>query len=423
MNVAQVVPDLEIRTRLAKIVNALEIFHRRVQGNCLILSGDATHFVTKMQAEQSLNWHNETDQLLYGTIIDHCVRAERAGPGSFFSTLSILIDALKQQKLEITKADYESIIKASFVPTWDQLESFVRETINDDFLGTLVMQVLETTGLEGKIFFEESENSSVSIELINGFNFVVTFPFAVNDYKQKDVMCVVVDGFVESVSEVHHLLQKFSETKEQLVFIARGFSNDVINTMKVNYDRKTLNIFPITVKFDFDGINMLGDIATVCGTDPVSSTKGQLISTIKYEDIVRVPQISCTGTSMTVVNDKTVQRAQVQVQKLAEKRREAPIEDLARLFDVRIKALTPNCTKVRIPDGRQFSEYSEKFDVAIRLVKSAIKRGMISKDRISSNSNVFSDFPKMMTVESALATLQYSKSCFWMLHGTKTLIV
>lgn len=411
----------DLKAHRDHVIEALTTIHSQVTKNCLLLTLGETNFVTKMQAEGSIKWQNPTDQLIYNIIIDHCIRAEKEGPGSFSSTLSIILEALRIGTIEIGQDDFRAIVGASFVPTYDQLKSYVAKTVDDNLLSALVMETIEVSGLEGKIFFETSNNETLSVEQVNGFNFTVSFPFALKA-KEKNVKVLIVDGFVESVSEIHHLLQKFSETNESLIFIARGFADDVINTLKVNYDRKTLAIIPVSIKFDFDGVNMLADIATVCCSDVISSAQGHLISSIKYEDIKEVPLVSCAGNTLTIVNDKAVSRAQIQVKKLLEKRREAPIEDLGRLYDVRIKSLTPCCTKVRIPSGRRYAEYSELFDVALRLVRSAIKRGLISKDRLG-NQTLFCHFPDITTVESAIATLRYSKSCFRLLFEVSALIV
>ena len=93
----------------------------------------------------------------------------------------------------------------------------------------------------------------------------------------RDARIACIDGYVESVSELHLLLEELSEAKVPCFLFVRGMSEDVLHTIKTNNDRKTLMVFPYIVPFDLDSVNTIVDIAVSAGTDVLSNLKSDKI--------------------------------------------------------------------------------------------------------------------------------------------------
>src|SRR5690606_22334012 len=132
----------------------------------------------------------------------------------------------------------------------------------------------------------------------------------------------------------------------------RGVSEDVKHTLKVNYDRGSLRVVPIGVRFDLDGMNTLVDLATVSGCDLTSSLKGDLISTIKFNELPRVEQVTLFKGRTVVTDSRSRMLVKNHVANLRKRRDEEKIDDVARLLDKRIKSLSPNHVIVRLPDDK-----------------------------------------------------------------------
>lgn len=414
---ADVTLENEYREKLRFVCQTFRDVFNNIDKSCLFL-GNKTHLISKLQAHSSLNWQCAKHQLVADIIIDHCTRAEKKSAGSFFPTFHLVTQSILRNEIfdgfEIKKA----MSKCSFRPTWDQVSQYLTQEIPEKKITDVLFASLELAGLEGRVFFEKSSNDVSSVELVNGFNFEVDFPVKVLG-RRKDVRCVVIDGFIETVSEVHHLFQKFSETHEPLLLVVRGLAPDVIQTIQTNNLRKTLDVVPVIIKYDFTGINVLGDIALVACTDVVSSMKGQLISGIKYDELPLVRSVSCYDRILTVENEPGLVSARLQVQKLLEKRKEAFVEEIGKIFDARIKSLTPRSVRVRVPPSTRHLEHLEMFDVGLRLVSSLIKRGMFSKDETVKE---LATFPDRLPTESALVALTFAKSCFDLLNDSSAVI-
>src|SRR5574343_71568 len=124
-------------------------------------------------------------------------------------------------------------------------------------------RAIELAGFCGRIIVERALNEP-SIERCSGYSFNVRPAIDVTGkFKLARIACI--DGYIESVSELHYMLEQASETKEPCIMFARGMADDVKHTLKVNFDRASLKVVPIVVPFDLDGINTLNDLSIVTG--------------------------------------------------------------------------------------------------------------------------------------------------------------
>jgi hypothetical protein len=191
----------------------------------------------------------------------------------------------------------------------------------------------------------------------------------------------VIDGYVERVSEIHHLLEAISEAKEPVVMFVRGMSDDVLNTIRVNFNRGTLQLIPVIVKFDVEGINTVNDIAVVTGCDMVCSNKGDLISMIKYD---KSPLLDCVIVYQDRVNIQcghTSANVKAHVANLSSRRNASSvIDDVEKLYDKRIKTLSPKHVIIRIPDDKDYVISVQQIDRALRTIRSIVDYGIVRHD-------------------------------------------
>lgn len=411
----------ELAQRLRKVAEALRELQKRVKSSSL-MQKDRSFLVTRQQLISSLDFGDRVTQLLYNIIIDHCLKAEARGPGSFFLTLEIITGSILDPFAKRVSPSVAELAKCSFHPTFQQLQDVVRDEISDSFLSDVLFQAVSLSGVEGRIFVEQSLNEITSVEKLNGFSFPVSVPTSFEGTKS-NVRCVVVDGVVESVSEIHRILQHFSEAKEPLFFACRGMADDVVQTLKVNVARKTLEVIPAVVKYDFDGLNVLSDIATVCCTDVVSSMKGELISTIDPTILPAVQSVTCKGGIVTVVNDRGVRAASLQVARLMEKRNEVTLEQFQKIYDNRVKSLSSSSVRIKLACDRDVSAFSERLDVVLRLVRSSLRHGFFSGSRMRTSDWSPVQLADPVPFDTVASAFGYADSCVRMLRSAVTVIV
>jgi hypothetical protein len=258
-----------------------------------------------------------------------------------------------------------------------------------------VKEAVYLAGLDGVIRLEEEQHSQVmSVELGFGYNFKVN-PFkglvgssiaGTSSWSRTNSKVMLVDGMIEKVSELDRVLRRAYDTKIPLVLIAQGFSEEVIGTIHANNSRNSFDVMPLRLEQSLESLNMLNDIAVVCGGDVINTLKGDLLIYADFDAFPLVEQVSITKNVMTVRNDKTRKSVMTHLAYLNERRREqasdACISDISDLTTKRIQNLLSHTVKVGIPHG-MMKAVSAELDNGIRSYRSVLTYGLLSSDLIS----------------------------------------
>jgi chaperonin GroEL (HSP60 family) len=123
-------------------------------------------------------------------------------------------------------------------------------------------------------------------------------------------------------------------------------------------------------------MNTLNDLSVVCGCDLASSLKGDLISSIKFHEAPYVDQVTVFKGRTVVANTPTHGHVAAHLANLRSRRENEQVDDKGKLFDKRIKSLSPNHVIIRLPDDKDFVTRSQAIDNALRAVKSAVDFGI-----------------------------------------------
>lgn len=340
----------------------------------LITSKSNLLVYTRMQTTFNLKFDNLIDRTVHEIIMTHAIAAEKLGPGAFNRCIDVIIENSREFQ-DVTHVAKMRILadKATATSIKNLVTSFAE--LGGSRTIAMLNEAIKLAGHGGRIIVEKTTSSTPSVELVRGYTFELQqlLPIDVSFVKPR-VICI--DGYVEEVSEIHHLLESASEAKEPCVIFLRGVSEDVKHTLKVNYDRGSLKIIPIGVPFDLEGMNSIVDLSVVSGADLVSSLKGDLISSIKFHEIPCVDQVTMFKGRVVVMCSKTRMDVATHVSTLRKRRQEEKLDDVSALLDKRIKSLSPNHVVIRLPDDKNFVLCSQAIDYALRAVKSAIERGV-----------------------------------------------
>jgi chaperonin GroEL (HSP60 family) len=105
--------------------------------------------------------------------------------------------------------------------------------------------------------------------------------FGLKESQLKNCRFYMVDGSVSKPSEIMKLLNKSFENKKTNYFlVCKSFNEEIMFTLKENYDRSITNVIPLEYGFDLDSINCLPDLASVVGGQPFSPALGDVLSTV-----------------------------------------------------------------------------------------------------------------------------------------------
>jgi chaperonin GroEL (HSP60 family) len=333
-----------------------------------------------MQSLFNLKFACELDRALYEMVMIHAAAAEKLGPGAFNQSLQMLLEKLEAGRWSDLHSTIDRRCVSPRVPVTGDIASVVERyaAAGGPMVSSMIQQALRLAGFAGRIIVEKTSASVPSVELVRGYAFDLQQLFPVDvSFTHPRVACI--DGVIEDVSEVHHLLEAASAAKEPCIVFLRGLSDDVKHTLRVNYDRGSLRVVPLGVRFDLDGMNTLVDLSIVTGADLISSLKGDLISAVKFNELPYVDQVTVFRGRVVIMNPTTHPRVGKHLAELRARRSDPNlVADVGRLLDARIKSLSPNHVIIRLPDDQDFVVRSQAIDYALRAVRSIIEHGIMA---------------------------------------------
>ena len=161
--------------------------------------------------------------------------------------------------------------------------------IKDPEAKSICKKIIEILNPDELVNLEKSNREKTTIRKTDRIYLDINFD---NDFlmgKEKilltDYKVILIDGFIDSVGEIHHLLQIASENKDSYVVFCKGMRDEVKHTILLNLQRGTIKVYPVSLDIDEENVNILSDISAILSTDIVSSTKGDIISVEMKKDL------------------------------------------------------------------------------------------------------------------------------------------
>jgi hypothetical protein len=258
---------------------------------------------------------------------------------------------------------------ASSQNTRQSFSSRLREDGLSERETSLIITACDLVTLGGKVLIKKSRNLSSYVEVTEGNHFKFKSILGNQaDVSRPRVLCI--DGFIESVSEIHHLLESLSEKKIPLLIFSRGYSDDVLSTLAANNRRGVFEVHAFKVPFDQNSANSLVDIAVVSGGDVVSSLRGDLISSVTLDSIPECERASITRDAVFLFNSKSRNRVKEHLLRVTEKAEGNELT--ASLYADRMSALSGRQVTIYLPDDISYTSSSHKIDVSLRKLRDEI---------------------------------------------------
>jgi len=156
------------------------------------------------------------------------------------------------------------------------------KSIQDKNIKNLARWIFENFSLERNINIERYKGKEILVEIVDDFlfKFSYDFEFYVNNsgLEIKNYHFIIIDGYLETVGEIHHLMFNANKNKRPYVIFCHGMSDEVkYNILKNNKEGRT-QVLPVSINFDETTLNILNDLAIIHDSGVVSSKLGQTIS-------------------------------------------------------------------------------------------------------------------------------------------------
>lgn len=251
------------------------------------------------------------------------------------------------------------------------------------------------------ISIKKSNSNFETIEFLNNYRFNVEFPIQLEDKNYNNVKFFIADAYIDEVSQIQNILQKSYNNNDVLVICSRGYSNDVLNTFCVNNNRNTLKVIPCLVKVEYGSLNDMFDIGMVTGCEIISSTKGQLLSGVDYEQLpyVEFVKIEMGKNTLNIKNDKRKLLIENHVRKLKEKTVDFHLENqwLARINNLNSKSCIVSLKKDGNYEFRksEIIKYYKIFDSYMKYGKVETNYGIFPYQSYVIANKIYGEYQKV----------------------------
>ena len=177
----------------------------------------------------------------------------------------------------------KNILKSKSIKIFNRkTKKIFLDTVPEQNSKNILKWIIENSSPDREIDIQQSYIEDIEIKLSDNTFFKAEFDCdflgTSKEIELKNYRFAIIDGYLESIGEVHHLLHYAAKSKEPHVIFCFGMSEEVKSVIIENNTRGITKIFPISMTFDESSINILNDIALIHDSEIISSNKGQTIS-------------------------------------------------------------------------------------------------------------------------------------------------
>lgn len=331
------------------------------------------------------------DSLITPMIESAAIQAEKksAGSGELFLRL-IALGLSRDASASIAgippDPEWEEIlghIKANAIPARKRDLNHLFSSSSNPY-NRIMNKIFELLNIDDKILVKKSATSSTSIQREKGYAFedleIDQRFLSGGTWIRKNVKCFLIDGYIESVSEIHHLLEELSKSKIPAVIFCIDALPEVTETLIKNFLMHNLDIILVKIPVTEMHINTLVDLGIIFSLEPIAAARGDTISIGLRAQNSKSDKIIISRSKISIERSEIGPNTVSHICNLR-KRIEENI-NLACILEPRIRSLSSATIKIEvgIDDTKIDPNIIERLDRTFRSLPTLIKFGFIQKN-------------------------------------------
>jgi len=182
---------------------------------------------------------------------------------------------------------------------------------NDEEIGGIIAQAMESVGKDGVITVEEARGLDTVLEVVEGMQFDRGYlsPYFVTDPDRmesvlENVKILIYEKKISSMKDLLPILEQVARQGKPLLIIAEDVEGEALATLVVNKLRGTLNVAAVKAPgFGDRRKAMLEDIAILTGGKLISEDIGVKLENVKWEDLGDAKRVTIDKDNTTLVTD------------------------------------------------------------------------------------------------------------------------
>jgi chaperonin GroEL len=204
------------------------------------------------------------------------------------------------------------------VSSQEEIEQVAAISANDNEIGKVIAEAMESVGKDGVITVEESQSFGLQKEVVEGMQFdkgyvspyMITNPDRM-EAEYEDPYILITDRKLSSIQEFLPLLEKMAQMgRKELVIIAEEVEGEALATLVVNKLRGTFNSLAVKAPgFGDRRKEMLQDIAILTDGKVISEDVGLKLENVNLEMLGQARKVKATKENTTIIEGKGEEKA------------------------------------------------------------------------------------------------------------------
>ena len=259
---------------------------------------------------------------------------------------------------------------------------------NDNNIGSLIAEAMETVGNEGVITVEEAKGMDTTVNTVEGMQFDRGYlsPYFVTNPEKMEAdldnpYILIYDKKISNMKDLLPILEQTAQGGRPLLIIAEDVDGEALATLVVNKIRGSLKIAAVKAPgFGDRRKEMLKDIAILTGGQVISEETGLKLENTSIEDLGSAEKVTINKDNTTLVNGagdkKAIEARVVQIKAQIESTtsdydREKLQERLAKLSGGVAVLYVGAATEV------EMKEKKDRVDDALHATRAAVEEGIV----------------------------------------------
>ena len=216
-----------------------------------------------------------------------------------------------QKAVEIANTELSSFAKQ--ISTKEEIAQVGTISAQDEAVGTLISEVMETVGHDGVISVEDGKTVGLEKDVVEGMQFENGYvsPYMMTNTQRmealfEDAPLLITDQKISSLQPLLPLLEAVAgQGKKDLVILAEDIEGEALTTIVLNKLRGSFNILAVKAPgFGDRRKEMLQDIAVLTGGTLISEEVGLTLEKAEIDHLGKAGKVVSTKDNTMIVDGK-----------------------------------------------------------------------------------------------------------------------
>lgn len=259
---------------------------------------------------------------------------------------------------------------------------------NDESIGTIIAEAMDSVGKDGVIQVQESRNSETTLEIVEGMQIDRGFvsPYFVTDNDSmtttlENPLILLCDKKISSIKEVLNLLETCSKQNKPLLIIADDVDGEALAAMVVNKARGILSICAVKAPgFGDKKLQQLEDIAILTGAQVITTQKGMKLEKLTADQLGTARSVKISQQETVIVDGGGDSEAiQTRISQLTNLFETAESDYEKQAVQERVSKLIGGVAVINIgaPTEVELKEKTDRVDDALSATRAAVEEGIV----------------------------------------------